>query len=97
MPVLALMGFLRPGLMGLMSRRVGPAEQGQLQGANQSLQGIASVLGPIIFGLTFAWSIHHEATLHQPGLAIWLAALMLLAAFLIGLTVARPAKTAEAV
>lgn len=96
MPVFALMGFLQPGLMGLMSRRVGPAEQGQLQGANQSLQGIASVLGPVIFGLTFAWSIHHEATLHQPGLAIWLAALMLLAAFLIGLTVARPAKAAEA-
>ena len=95
MPVFALMGFLQPGLMGLMSRRVGPAEQGQLQGANQSLQGIASILGPVIFGLTFAWSIHHEASLNLPGLAIWLAASFLLLAFLIGLGAAPPPKVAE--
>lgn len=91
-PVFALMGFLQPGLMGLMSRRVLPQEQGQLQGANQSLQGIASMLGPVLYGLTFAWSVRHDATLHQPGLAIFLAAGLMLAAFLIGLTVARPAK-----
>ena len=96
-PVFALMGFLQPGLMGLMSRRVAQGEQGQLQGANQSLQGIASMVGPLIFGLTFAWAVHHDATLHQPGLPIFLAAGLLLAAFLIGLTVARPAKPAEAV
>ena len=35
-----------PGLQGLMTRRVGPQEQGQLQGANQSLQGIAAIIGP---------------------------------------------------
>jgi DHA1 family tetracycline resistance protein-like MFS transporter len=80
-----------------MSRRVAQGEQGQLQGANQSLQGIASMVGPAIFGLTFAWTVHHEATLHQPGLPIFLAAGLMLAAFLIGLTVARPAKPAEAV
>lgn len=95
MPVFALMGFLMPGLMGLMSRRVQPSEQGRLQGANQSLQGIASILGPVLFGLTFAWSIRHEATLHAPGLAIYLAAGLLLIAFFIGLNVARPPCEAE--
>jgi len=45
-PVFALTNFLQPGLQGLMTRRVGPQEQGQLQGANQALQGIGSVLGP---------------------------------------------------
>ncbi|MFZ5669980.1 MAG: TCR/Tet family MFS transporter [Pseudomonadota bacterium] len=95
MPVFALMGFLTPGLMGLMSRRVSPAEQGQLQGANQGLQGIASILGPILFGLTFAWSIRHDAVLHTPGLAIYLAAGLLLIAFFIGLRVARPAPAGE--
>jgi len=44
-PVFAVMSFLQPGLQGLMTRRVGPQNQGQLQGANQSLQGIASVVG----------------------------------------------------
>lgn len=95
-PVFALMGFLQPGLMGLMSRRVQPQEQGQLQGANQSLQGIASMLGPVLYGLTFAWSVRHDATVHQPGLAIFLAAGLMLLAFLIGLSAAPPPKVAEA-
>ncbi|MDP1630323.1 MAG: TCR/Tet family MFS transporter [Caulobacter sp.] len=90
-PVFSLMGFMMPGLMGLMTRRVLPAEQGRLQGANQSLQGIASMTGPALFGLTFAWSIRSPA-FHVPGLAIWLAAGLMLAAFLIALTVARPPR-----
>lgn len=88
-PVFALLNFLQPGLQGLMTRRVGPHEQGQLQGANQSLQGIASVLGPILFGLVFAWAIRHDAVLHMPGLAIYLAAALLVIAFFIGLRVAK--------
>ena len=34
-----------------------PSEQGQLQGANSSIQGIANLAGPFVFTLTFAWSI----------------------------------------
>ena len=37
-----------------MSRHVGADEQGQLQGANASIPGIASMLGPGLFSLTFA-------------------------------------------
>lgn len=88
-PVFALMNFLQPGLQGLMTRRVEPSGQGQLQGANQSLQGIASVIGPIVFGLTFAWSIRHDGIMHQPGLAIYLASGLLVAAFMLALRVAR--------
>lgn len=88
-PIFALMGLLVPGLMGLMSRRVEPQAQGQLQGANQSIQGIASMIGPLLFGLTFAWSIRHEA-FHVPGLAIGVASGLLLLALLISLGVARP-------
>lgn len=88
-PVFALMNFLQPGLQGLMTRRVGPHQQGQLQGANQSLQGVASVTGPIVFGLTFAWSIRHDGVLHAPGLAIYLASALLAGAFLLSLKVAR--------
>jgi DHA1 family tetracycline resistance protein-like MFS transporter len=96
-PVFALMNFLQPGLQGLMTRRVEASGQGQLQGANQSLQGIASVIGPVIFGLTFAWSIRHEGVLHQPGLAIYLAAGLLVGAFLLALRVGRaPRAVADA-
>ncbi|MBA4014283.1 MAG: tetracycline resistance MFS efflux pump [Phenylobacterium sp.] len=91
-PVFALMNFLMPGLQGLMTRRVEPSAQGQLQGANQALQGIASVIGPIVFGMTFAWSIRHDGVMHQPGLAIYLAAGLLVCAFLLSLRVGRPTK-----
>jgi DHA1 family tetracycline resistance protein-like MFS transporter len=88
-PVFALMNLMQPGLQGLMTRRVGPREQGQLQGANQSLQGMASILGPLIFGTLFAWAVRHDATLHAPGLPIFLAAGLLLLAFSLGLRVHR--------
>lgn len=88
-PVFALLNFLQPGLQGLMTRRVEANHQGQLQGANQSLQGIASVIGPIVFGTTFAWSIRHEGVFHQPGAAIYLASTLLVAAFLLSLRVGR--------
>jgi len=89
-PVYAGIGLLQPGLMGLMSRRVGPQHQGQLQGANQCLQGVAAFLGPPLFGLTFAWSIRHDASLHLPGLAILISVFLLVAAFGLSVRVARP-------
>jgi DHA1 family tetracycline resistance protein-like MFS transporter len=89
-PLFAFSGFIMPGLQGLMTQRVKPNQQGQLQGANQSLQGIASFVGPLIFGESFAWSIRNEATLHMPGLAIYLAAGLLVLAFLVAWGVAHP-------
>lgn len=89
-PVFALIGLMQPGLQGLMTRRVGPTHQGQLQGANQSLQGIASMIGPSLYGLTFAWLIRRDSTLHLSGGAILIAAGLLMLGFLISLRVARP-------
>jgi DHA1 family tetracycline resistance protein-like MFS transporter len=96
MPAFALMGLMQPGLQGLMSRRVRPNEQGQLQGAGQSLQGIASIVGPLIFPLTFAWSLRHDASLHMPGLAILIASGLMLLALAIAVPVARPPEPAVA-
>jgi DHA1 family tetracycline resistance protein-like MFS transporter len=89
-PVFAGTGLLQPGLMGLMSRRVGPQHQGQLQGANQCLQGVTAFLGPPLFGLTFAWSVRHDASLHLPGLAILISVGLLVAAFALAVRVAKP-------
>jgi DHA1 family tetracycline resistance protein-like MFS transporter len=88
-PIFCFAGLLMPGLQGLMTQRVPPNEQGQLQGAMQSLQGIASIFGPVIFGETFAWSLRHEAVLHAPGLAIYLSAGLLGLAFALALGKAR--------
>ena len=63
-----------------MSRHVGPSEQGQLQGANSSIQGIANLVGPFVFTLTFAWSIGGGKDAHVPGIVFVLAAAMLVGA-----------------
>lgn len=92
-PIFAFTGLIMPGLQGLMTQRVSPQQQGQLQGANQSLMGLASIFGPPIFGATFAWSLRHEG-FHVPGLAIYVAASLMAAAFLLALASARTREPA---
>ena len=79
-PLQALWGLANPASLALMSRHVGADEQGQLQGANASIQGIANMLGPGIFSLTFAHAIRPELGFTLPGAPFFLAGLMLLAA-----------------
>ncbi|HEX7758661.1 MAG TPA: TCR/Tet family MFS transporter [Caulobacteraceae bacterium] len=96
MPIGALGGLLIPGLQGLMTRRVGPTEQGQLQGANQSLAGLASVIGPGIFTFSFAWAIETPA-FHFPGLPMLEAATANAGCVILALVAARRAVKATAV
>ncbi|MGH7491595.1 MAG: TCR/Tet family MFS transporter [bacterium] len=79
-PVMALWGLAGPSAQGLMTRHVGPSEQGRLQGANSSIMGIAELLGPGLFTLTFAAFISTQRDLHLPGAPFFLAALLLVAA-----------------
>ena len=88
MPINCLGGLLIPGLQGLMTRRVGPDEQGQLQGANQCLAGLASVIGPSLFGLSFAWAVRHPAA-HLPGFPLLVAAAATGGCFLLSAATAR--------
>jgi MFS transporter, DHA1 family, tetracycline resistance protein len=91
LPIFALSGLIQPGLMGLMSRRVQPWEQGQLQGANSSIMGITGLFGPALYTSVFAWSVHRDSVLHMPGLAVLIAGALTGAAFLTALKVAKPA------
>jgi MFS transporter, DHA1 family, tetracycline resistance protein len=79
-PLQALWGIANPASNALMSRRVGADEQGQLQGANGSVQGIASMIGPGLFSLAFAWAIRPDFGVNLPGTPFALAGLLLLAA-----------------
>ena len=82
-PLMALWGFANPAALGLMSRRVGAQEQGQVQGANGSIAGIANLIGPGIFTQVFALAIAPERSWHLPGAPFALACMMLLAAMAI--------------
>jgi len=93
-PLLALWGFASPAALGLMSHRVGPSEQGRLQGANASITGVANLLGPGLFAQTFAISIGGGAW-HLPGMALVLAALLVAFAAIVAVRTTRAgAKTA---
>ena len=95
LPLFALSGLIQPGLMGLMTRRVAPNEQGQLQGANSAMMGIASIIGPPLFLFPFAFAIRHDATLHMPGLPVLIAAALMLASTVLAYAKARPQPAAE--
>lgn len=60
----------------LMTRRVGPAEQGELQGALGSVRGISMLLGPALFSLTFAQFAGPWRSLGLIGAPWFLAALL---------------------
>jgi DHA1 family tetracycline resistance protein-like MFS transporter len=82
-PLLALWGIANPAALGIMSPLVGPSEQGQLQGANASLMGIANLIGPGLFTQTFAIFIAAGSSWHLPGAPFLLAALLVAGAALI--------------
>ena len=79
-PVTSMWGLSGPALQGLMTRRLGSSEQGQLQGALASLQGIAGLIGPALFTQTFAAFIDPGRAWHLPGAPFLLAAGLLTAA-----------------
>jgi DHA1 family tetracycline resistance protein-like MFS transporter len=83
--VMSLWGLLGPAVQGLMTRLVGPTEQGRLQGANSSVLGIASLIGPLLFTQTFASFIGPHRNWHLPGAPFLLSALLLVAALVVGL------------
>ena len=80
-PVMALWVLCGPAAQGLMTQRVGQNEQGQLQGAVSSLRGIAELVGPGLFTLTFSFSIR-GGEFHSPGAPFYLASLILFGALL---------------
>lgn len=82
-PIGALWGLASPSIQGLMTQAIGPSEQGRLQGASASVQGIAGLFGPLMFSQLFAAGIASPASFHVPGAAYLVAAaLMALAAIL---------------
>jgi DHA1 family tetracycline resistance protein-like MFS transporter len=77
LPIFAFMGLFGPSAQGLMTRHVGPSEQGRLQGANSSIMGITGMIGPGLFTLTFASFIGAHRNWRLPGAPFLLAAMLM--------------------
>jgi DHA1 family tetracycline resistance protein-like MFS transporter len=71
----SLMGLAEPTLKSMLSRRVAESEQGQLQGAMQSLASVAGIAGPVFFGWLYGMT---SAT--APGVSFFVGAVILIMA-----------------
>jgi DHA1 family tetracycline resistance protein-like MFS transporter len=87
-PVLNLMSIVWPSAQSIMSREVGLNQQGQLQGAVNSLRGIAGMLGPELFTYIFSKTLGFA-----PGAAFFTAAGILLVSLAVS-EVVRPTEPA---
>ncbi len=90
--VSAMWAFAMPTIQSLMTQRVSESEQGQLQGANQSVASIASVAAPIFFGWIYARSVGAAPAIPHPGAAFLIAGLVLALAVPIALRAGRPVR-----
>jgi DHA1 family tetracycline resistance protein-like MFS transporter len=93
-PLLNLMSVVWPSAQSIMSREVGPSQQGQLQGAVNSLRGIAGMFGPGLFTYIFSKSIGVDAIFHAPGMAFFVAAGILMVSMVVSRIAAAHAKPA---
>jgi DHA1 family tetracycline resistance protein-like MFS transporter len=72
-------GLVENALRGLTSRMVGPGEQGRVAGANQSVESLALILGPLFGGIAYTqWG--HFQTYGAGALIIVLAIVSMLVA-----------------
>lgn len=80
----ALWGLAMPTIQSLMTRRVSESEQGQLQGANNSVGAIAGIVSPLFFGAVYSLSAGTNPALPFIGSAFVIAAAVLAVAAWLG-------------
>src|SRR3984893_2783969 len=81
-PIISLCYISLPAAQSMMTHRVSEQEQGELQGALQSMRSITFIIGPIMFLRVFSWFIDPKHSFHLPGAPYFLAAALLFTAML---------------
>src|SRR5260221_6067371 len=66
-PVMSLWGIAGAAVQALTTQLVAPDQQGQLQGATNSVNSVAQMAGPFLFTLIFAFFISAHAPVKLPG------------------------------
>lgn len=92
-----LWGLAMPTLQSLMTRRVSESEQGQLQGANNSVASIAGTISPAFFGAVYSATATDQMPLAMSGVSFFIAAAVLASAGAIGTFVVRRWTAAPAI
>src|SRR5689334_2024866 len=76
-PIISLWNVSMPAAQSIATRRVSEQEQGELQGAIQSVRSITFIIGPVLFLQTFRWFIDPNHGHPVPGAPFFLAAAVL--------------------
>jgi DHA1 family tetracycline resistance protein-like MFS transporter len=90
LPLISLWGMANPAMQALMTARLGPSEQGRLQGALSSVSGIAGLIGPVLMTQSFAFGIGQAGGFHLPGLPYLAATTMILIALVLAARTTTP-------
>jgi MFS transporter, DHA1 family, tetracycline resistance protein len=95
-PLLNMMSITWPATQSILSHKTSPSEQGQLQGAINSLRGIAGLIGPGLFTYIFSKSIGVDAVIQIPGAPFFFAAAMLVISLVVAQrTIEKPVGSAH--
>src|SRR5712692_107039 len=84
----APIGFVQPAMQAFMTRKMGPSEQGALQGINGSIMALTGIIGPLIFGSLYAYFISPQS-INLPGAPFLLSALLMIGSLFLALKVTR--------
>jgi DHA1 family tetracycline resistance protein-like MFS transporter len=89
-PVISVWNISMPAAQAMMTHRVSEREQGELQGALQSLRSITFIIGPVLFSQAFSVFINPKNPVQLPGAPYFLAALLLFIAMLMSTRIKQP-------
>jgi len=89
-PIISLWNISMPAAQSMMTHRVSEREQGELQGALQSMRSITFIIGPWLFLRIFGWFIDAKNPIHLPGAPYLLAGALLFTAMLMATRVEQP-------
>lgn len=85
----ALGGLSSPAMQGILSTKVGPDQQGELQGGLASVMSLTSIISPLMMTQTFGYFSSDQAPVYFPGAAFLLAAILTAVALLMFIRIAR--------
>ena len=83
LPIWSLSGLATPSINAILSKQVGPHEQGELQGALASIGGLTSIVAPALMTNLFGYFTSGRAPIYFPGASFFTAALCELGAMAI--------------
>jgi DHA1 family tetracycline resistance protein-like MFS transporter len=89
-PIISLWNISMPAAQSMMTHRVSEREQGELQGALQSMRSITFIIGPWLFLRIFGWFIDPKSPVHLPGAPYFLAGALLFTAMLMATRIEQP-------